>query len=146
MSSFVRTALLGLLLTGVMGCTSKPLLTPQEQLDLVPSVSAEQVKQAIVQTAIRRGWSVRQVSAQMVQADILVRNTFYAAVTVDYSASGYRIGYRDSRELNYENGKIHRNYNRWVNALDKDILRELKNRQAMQESQRLLNARDTHLN
>ena len=146
MSSFVRTALLGLLLVGLAGCTSKPLLTPQEQLSLNPPVSAEHVKLAIVQTAIRRGWTVRDVNAQQVQADILVRNTFYAAVDVDYSASGYRINYRDSRELNYQDGKIHRNYNRWVNALDSDILRELKNQQALQESQRALNAHDTHVN
>ncbi|MBA1202371.1 hypothetical protein G7009_11470 [Pseudomonas capeferrum] len=146
MSSFVRTALLGLLLIGVVGCTSKPLLTPQEQISLNPPVSAEQVKLAIVQTAIKRGWTVREVNAQQVQADILVRNTFYAAVDVDYSANGYRISYRDSRELNYKDGKIHRNYNRWVNALDIDILRELKNQRALQEPQRALHAHDTHLN
>ncbi|NER61640.1 hypothetical protein G3435_20175 [Pseudomonas sp. MAFF212428] len=146
MSSLIRTTLLGLLLAGVVGCTTKPLLTPQEQLSLTRPVSHEQVKQAIVQTVTKRGWSVRRVTPEQIQADILVRNTFFAAVNIDYSATGYRINYRDSRELDYKDGKIHRNYNRWVKALDNNILRELKNQQALQEVQRALDQQHSTLN
>lgn len=146
MLSLIRTALLGLLLAGVVGCTSKPLLTPQRQLSLDHPASHDQVKQAIVQTATQRGWSVRKVTPDQVQADILVRNTFFAAVNIDYSASGYRINYRDSRELDYKDGKIHRNYNRWVKALSTSILRNLKNQQALQEVQRTLDQQASTLN
>ena len=34
--------------------------------------------------------------------------------------------YRDSQGLEYEDGKIHRNYNRWVNSLRAEILHQLK--------------------
>ena len=79
---------------------------------------------------------MRQTAPGLVQADITVRNTFYAAVNIRYSLSNFRIEYRDSRELGYNDGKIHRNYNRWVYNLDKSIMRELKRIEANRMVQR----------
>jgi hypothetical protein len=125
MSSLIRAAVLGLALTGLAACTSKPVLTPQEQLVVGHNFSHEQVQQAILKALAERGWNTRAVTPQLIQADILVRNLHYAAVDIHYSVSNFRINYRDSRALDYKNGKIHRNYNRWVNNLDMDIMREL---------------------
>ncbi|MGH8380495.1 hypothetical protein [Pseudomonas sp.] len=125
MSSLIRAAVLGLALAGLAGCTSKPVLTPQEQLVVGHDYSHAQVQQAILKAVADRGWTARKVTPDLIQADILVRNTFYAAVDIRYSVSNFRINYRDSRELGYKDGKIHRNYNRWVNNLDKNIMREL---------------------
>jgi len=72
-----------------------------------------------------------------------VRNTFYAAVDIHYSASQFRIDYRDSRELGYDGGKIHRNYNRWVYNLDRSIVRQLNALSADQLLQRS-NASSNH--
>lgn len=126
MSSLIRAALMGLVLIGLVGCTSKPLLTPKELLVVGHSYSHEEIKKAILTGAAERGWTVRHIGDEVIQADILVRNTFYARVDITYSLSNYRIDYRDSREMDYKNGKIHRNYNRWVKNLDKSILRALK--------------------
>ncbi|KNX76020.1 MULTISPECIES: hypothetical protein [Pseudomonas] len=125
MSPLIRAAALGLALTGLAGCTSKPVLNPAEQLTAGHNYSQAQVQQAILKAVAERGWTARNVGASVIQADITVRNTFFAAVDIHYSPSQFRIAYRDSRELGYKDGQIHRNYNRWVYNLDRSILREL---------------------
>ncbi|QHF26504.1 hypothetical protein PspR32_01420 [Pseudomonas sp. R32] len=134
----IRAAVLGLALAGLAGCTSKPVLTPQEQLVVGHNYNHEQVQQAILKAVANRGWTPRKVTPNLIQADILVRNTFYAAVDIHYSVSNFRINYRDSRELGYKDGKIHRNYNRWVNNLDKSILQELNKLEAQNIVQRAI--------
>lgn len=125
MSPLIRAAALGLALTGLTGCTSKPVLNPAEQLTASHNYAQPQVQQAILKAIAERGWTARSVGPDVIQADITVRNTFFAAVNIHYSPSQFRIAYRDSRELGYKDGKIHRNYNRWVYNLDRSILREL---------------------
>lgn len=125
MSPSIRAVALGLALAGLAGCTSKPVLNPTEQLTASHAYSQPQVQQAILKAIAERGWTARNVGPSVIQADITVRNTFFAAVDIHYSPSQFRIAYRDSRELGYNDGKIHRNYNRWVYNLDRSIVREL---------------------
>ncbi|MEA1136039.1 hypothetical protein U8M49_27900, partial [Klebsiella pneumoniae] len=61
---------------------------------------------------------------------ITVRNQYYAAIDIRYTRNSYAITYRDSRDLGYKDGKIHRNYNRWVSMLDRDIMAGLQSRGA----------------
>ncbi|PYB94627.1 hypothetical protein [Pseudomonas fulva] len=143
MSSLLRAAALGLVLAGIAGCTSKPVLNPSEQLAAATPYTHQQVQQAILKAIVERGWTARSVGASVIQADITVRNTFYAAVDIHYSASQFRIDYRDSRELGYDDGKIHRNYNRWVYNLDRSIVRQLNALSADQLLQRS-NASSNH--
>ena len=131
MSPLIRATALGLALAGLAGCTSKPVMNPAEQLTSNQAYSQPQVQQAILKAIAERGWTARSVRPNVIQADITVRNTFFAAVDIHYSTEQFRIAYRDSRELGYKDGKIHRNYNRWVYNLDRSILREL-NTQAAQ--------------
>ena len=145
MSSLIRAALMGLVLIGLVGCTSKPLLTPKELLVVGHSYSHEEIKKAILTGAAERGWTVRHIGDEVIQADILVRNTFYARVDITYSLSNYRIDYRDSREMDYKNGKIHRNYNRWVKNLDKSILRALKRIETDRMVQRAVNEQQSSI-
>lgn len=139
MSSLIRTAVLGLMLAFVAGCTSKPVMAPKELLVVGHSYSNEEIQQAILKAAAERGWTVRRATPGLVQADITVRNTFFAAVDIHYSLSNFRIDYRDSRNLDYNDGKIHRNYNRWVYNLDKSIMRELQRIEADRMVQRAVN-------
>ena len=66
------------------------------------------------------------VEPSQIQASINVRQRHLARISVDYSPFGFLIRYRDSQGLEYEDGKIHRNYNRWVNSLRAEILHQLK--------------------
>ena len=48
-----------------------------------------------------------------------------AVVDVRYSVKSYSIIYRDSTNLEYRGGQIHKNYNGWIQNLDREIRNEL---------------------
>ncbi|NWA64571.1 hypothetical protein [Pseudomonas reactans] len=126
MSSLLRVTLITLALLVTAGCTSKPILNTQHDLPADAQVSEEKMKTVIVNALQKREWTVQRLSPQLVQAEINVRNQFYAAIDIRYTRNSYAITYRDSRDLGYKDGKIHRNYNRWVNNLDSDIMAGLR--------------------
>ena len=126
MSSLLRVTLITLALLTTAGCTSKPVLNTQHDLPANAQVSEEKMKTVIVNALQKREWNVQRLSPQLVQAEITVRNQYYAAIDIRYTRNSYAITYRDSRELGYKDGKIHRNYNRWVNNLDGDIMAGLR--------------------
>ena len=126
MSSLLRATLITLALLTTAGCTNKPVLNTQHELPADSQVSAEKMKTIIVNALQKREWTVQRLSPQLVQAEITVRNQYYAAIDIRYTRNSYAITYRDSRELGYKDGKIHRNYNRWVNNLDSDIMAGLR--------------------
>ena len=126
MSSLLRVTLITLALLVTAGCTSKPILNTQHDLPANTQVSEEKMKTVIVNALQKREWTVQRLSPQLVQAEINVRNQYYAAIDIRYTRNSYAITYRDSRELGYKDGKIHRNYNRWVNNLDSDIMAGLR--------------------
>ena len=127
MSSLLRATLITLALLTSAGCTSKPVLNTQHDLPASAQISEEKVKQVIVAALQKREWTVLRQSPQLVQAEITVRNQYYAAIDISYTRNSYAITYRDSRDLGYKDGKIHRNYNRWVSMLDRDIMAGLRN-------------------
>lgn len=126
MSSLLRATLVALALLTTAGCTNKPVLNTQHDLPANPQVNEEKMKQTIIAALNKRQWVVQRLSPQLVQAEITVRGQFYAAIDIRYTRNSYAITYRDSRDLGYKDGKIHRNYNRWVNNLDSDIMAGLR--------------------
>jgi len=122
MSSLLRATLITLALLTTAGCTTKPVLNPQHDLPADVQVSADKMRQTIVAALEKREWTVQRLSPQLIQAEITVRGQYHAEIDVRYTATHYAITYRDSRDLGYKDGKIHRNYNRWVSMLDRDIL------------------------
>jgi hypothetical protein len=51
--------------------------------------------------------------------------THTAVVDIPYGAAKYSILYRSSEDLQAADGKIHRNYNGWVQILDRQIRSEI---------------------
>ena len=98
MSSLLRATLITLALLTSAGCTSKPVLNTQHDLPASAQVSEEKVKQAIVAALQKREWTVQRLSPQLVQAEITVRNQFYAAIDIRYTRNSYAITYRDSQQ------------------------------------------------
>ena len=126
MSSLLRATLITLALLTTAGCTSKPVLNTQHDLPATAQLSEKKIKQVIVAALQKREWTVQRLSPQLVQAEITVRNQFHAEIDIRYTRNSYAITYRDSRDLGYKDGKIHRNYNRWVSMLDRDIMAGLQ--------------------
>ena len=129
MSYLLRVTLIALALLTTVSCSSKRLLTPDRTLPVTLKTDRAQMQQAIVKSLVGRGWTVQKITPELVQAQITVREQFHAEIDIPYSATHYQIIYRNSSGLDYKDGKIHKNYIRWVRLLDKGIVRELKDHQ-----------------
>ena len=81
------------------------------------SVSAghtqEQVKNAILKAGVQRQWIMSEVGPGVIKGRQQTRN-HVAEVRITYSATSYDIKYDSSLNLQASGGKIHKNYNRWV--------------------------------
>lgn len=115
------------------------------------AVSADQVRDAIMRAAEKKGWEVlRSPNSELLSAKLVVRNKHTIVVSIPYSAERYSIKYQNSINMNYKlsdgpqnSGSymqynepsrgtpagtplIHPFYNNWVNDLLKGIGEELK--------------------
>ncbi|MGH8436606.1 MAG: hypothetical protein ACRERX_19555 [Pseudomonas sp.] len=126
MSHLIRTLLLSLSLIGLFGCTSKPLENIQQTAPAAGVRSNADMQRAVVSALNKREWLVQHVSPTEIRAEITQRGRHHAEISIPYSASQFAIEYRSSWGLDYDDGKIHRNYNRWVNNLRNSILQELQ--------------------
>jgi hypothetical protein len=115
-SLFFALALLG----AVTACTTKKVLEIQNA-----PISSSADPAAVIEGALReRGWHVVSRSPGVIDASILLRD-HRADIRITYDANRYSIAYRGSENLHAKNGLIHRNYNRWVANLNRDIQRGL---------------------
>lgn len=82
--------------------------------------TAEQVKTAILKAGQKRDWIMTEAGPGMIKGRLQARD-HSVQVSIPYSATSYSINYENSMNLKAADGKIHKNYNRWVNNLDHDI-------------------------
>lgn len=108
----------------LVGCGRVQPVLNVEDTPVAYDLQNKQVKAAIVQSATNRGWTIEETSPGVLIAKINVRSHF-AEVEIPYSNKYYSIIYLNSVNLKASDGKIHRNYNRWVNNLNVDIQRAL---------------------
>ena len=140
MSYLLRVTLIALALLSTVSCSSKPMQTPDRTLHASIHADRAQMQQAIVKSLVGRGWTVQKITPDLVQAQITVREQYHAEIDIPYSASHYQIIYRNSSGLDYKDGKIHKDYIRWVRLLDRDIVRDLKDKQNERTAQQLSEA------
>lgn len=79
-----------------------------------------QVRKAVIQGAVSKTWSIKELNSNTIVAR-LDHKKLEAVVTIKYSPQQYSIRYRDSRNLTYGGGKVHKRYNRWVKKLRAQI-------------------------
>jgi len=84
----------------------------------------EAVKKAIIAGGKVRQWRMTEVAPGHLEAVIDVR-THQATVDIIFDELTYSITYRDSVNLKYKDGLIHRNYNKWIRNLDLSIQKSL---------------------
>lgn len=107
------------------GCTSKPVYNAKETLPVGAGYTESRMNSAIVTSLNERKWVVQSARPGMIKAAITVRGRHHAEIDIPYTATGFEINYRSSNGLNYKDGEIHRNYNRWIDRLRSDILQKL---------------------
>jgi hypothetical protein len=105
------------------GCRSAPVLNISDA-PIGGNRSMQQVEQAIVDAGRSLGWQMSPQGAGRIQGNIVLR-THRAAVDIAYNTKSYSIRYKDSDNLDYTGSSIHKNYNGWIENLDRAIRNRL---------------------
>lgn len=92
--------------------------------DAAKPMPLDQMATAIQAAGAGLGWMCAVESPGHIVATLNVRS-HQAVVDIVYDAKVYNINYKTSTNLNAGNGKIHSNYNGWVENLNKAIQQEL---------------------
>lgn len=84
----------------------------------------QQVEKAIITAGARLGWKIKTVSPGVMVGTLALRDHL-AVVDITCNTKEYSINYKDSSNLKYDGTNIHKNYNSWVQRLDKAINAEI---------------------
>lgn len=106
-------------------CTTKPVYNVSSAP--VPSArnaSLDEVGRAIQRAGVGLGWHMQPTKPGHMMGTLSLR-THRAVVDIDYTTQSYSIRYKDSQNLDFDGANIHKNYNGWVQNLDKSIQAQL---------------------
>jgi hypothetical protein len=109
------------------GCTAQPIYTVTDAPITTPTgknLSMQEVQAAIVRAGVPLGWQITPEKPGRLTGRLTLRS-HVAVVDIEHNTKQYSIKYRDSTDLNAKDGTIHRNYNSWVQNLDKSIRAQL---------------------
>ncbi|MBS8272790.1 hypothetical protein DYI21_04260 [Thalassospira tepidiphila] len=125
MRSF-KFAVVGLLTLLVAACRTAPVdnVTHHAFPAGTEKLSLAQIEESIIKAASDRDWIVTRQAEGELLATYSPRSHM-AQVKIGFDHTEFSIVYADSTNLNYDGSSIHYNYNRWVNNLRQDILREV---------------------
>ena len=87
-------------------------------------LTPNEVRGAIVRAGAGLGWIMKDAGPGTINGTLILR-THTADVQIPYSAMSYGIVYKSSINLQESGGKIHRNYNGWVQNLNRGINAQL---------------------
>ncbi|MBC4752374.1 LptM family lipoprotein [Klebsiella variicola] len=131
MKKIIHWMIAATVVSALAGCART---APIEQVNTIVSAghTAAQVKDTIIKAGAQREWIMSDAGPGVIKGHLQNRD-HVADIKINYSATSYSIVYVSSLNLMAANGKIHRNYNRWVHNLDKDIQVTLAANTAMQQ-------------
>ena len=123
MKASTRSMLVIVFLLLLVGCTQVPLQNVVDAPLGSGSTSLENVSKAIARAGDGFGWTIEDVSPGAVKGTLNLRK-HTANVSIVYDTQKFSITYTGSRNLDYDEGRIHRSYNHWVKNLKLAIQRE----------------------
>jgi hypothetical protein len=122
-----KIALIAIALALLGGCRTAAIHNVYDAPVVVAAgkqATMDDVKMAIMRAGGRLGWQMTEVGPGVISARISLRD-HTANAEVKYNAKTYTITYRDSTNLDAKGDQIHKNYNGWIENLDRDIRAEL---------------------
>lgn len=113
---------LGISIAVALGaCATKPILNVSDTpVPSGKSLQASQVRQAIVTAGSALGWKIVDLKPGLLEGTLRLRD-HTAVVEIPYTAAKYSIVFKSGVNLGEKDGQIHKNYNGWVQNLDKGI-------------------------
>jgi multisubunit Na+/H+ antiporter MnhE subunit len=88
------------------------------------AASMDDVNKAIVRAGTQLGWVITPESPGKLTGRIALR-THTAVVDITHDSRTFNIKYRDSTNLEASGDQIHKNYNGWIQNLEKGIRAQL---------------------
>ena len=110
-----------------VGCTLAPIQNVQGSPVITASgkaASMQDVQQAIMRAGSALGWQITPVKPGQLTGQLFLRS-HQAIVDITHDTKQYNITYKDSVDLGAKDGQIHKNYNGWVQNLDRGIRAQL---------------------
>ncbi len=92
------------------------------------ALDGTQAEKAIKTAGTKLGWNMAKLEPGLIRGTLNLRK-HVAVVDISYDGRGYSIDYVDSENLKYdeETGQIHKNYNSWIQNLERQIRLESGN-------------------
>jgi hypothetical protein len=115
------------LAVALAGCNTMPIMNVDQAAATNASgkaLSHDQVRGAIVRAGASLGWQMKDEGGNRLVGTIQLRK-HSAVVEIPYSANSYSIKYRSSEGLDEKGGVIHKNYNGWIQNLNRGINAQL---------------------
>ncbi|MEO8849803.1 MAG: hypothetical protein ABI440_14385 [Casimicrobiaceae bacterium] len=115
-------ALALMLCVALAACTSRPIRNVESDPVVTPGAPATMasVEQAIIRAGTGLGWVMAPVKPGELSGRLVLRE-HTAVVSVIYDTGSFSIRYRNSVNLDHSDGQIHRNYNGWIDNLEREI-------------------------
>lgn len=103
-------------------CRSSPIYNVESAtMGTSPTATLEGVTKSIKKAGAGLGWQMAEVAPGQLEARLSLRR-HVAVVEIAFDTKAFSIRYKDSTDLNYDGTNIHRNYNGWVQNLERAIL------------------------
>ena len=109
------------------GCARTAPIQNMDNVAVVTSsgkASAAQVRTAIMAAGTSLGWQMKDAGPGAMEGTLTLRG-HTAVVDIPFSAASYSIRHKRTENLQEADGKVHSNYNGWVQNLDRAIRTEL---------------------
>ncbi|MDH5659381.1 MAG: hypothetical protein OEY65_00165 [Gammaproteobacteria bacterium] len=107
------------------GCRASPVYNVENApIQISSNHSSKDITKAIQRAGIALGWQMKAKKPGHIVGTLYLR-TFVAVVDIRYTPKSYSITYKSSSGLNYDGTNIHKNYNGWVQNLDRRIQGQL---------------------
>jgi len=108
-----------------------------ENASIPYDLDMEIIKKAVIDGCANGNWVGRHIKDGHVQCTLYIRSHM-AKVDIRFDENSYSITYNSSENLKYKAGRIHRNYNKWVQGLNGSI--QITLFKASRQSENLTNA------
>ena len=112
------------LVLAVAGCGTVPIQNVDQAAVPSKTMTSDQVRLAIIRAGDGLGWKMKDDGPGKMIGTLVLRK-HVAVVDIPYTATSYSIKYRSSVELDEKDGKIHKNYNGWIQNLTRNITAQL---------------------
>jgi hypothetical protein len=119
--------ILGCLLM-VFSCAHRAQPIYNAEISVPTAVSIENIQKSIQSALIKQGWTIQKEDNELIESKILVRS-HSAGIRIPYNKDLVRVQYVSSNNYLYSVDEgtqyIHRNYNRLISLLERDISHNL---------------------